>query len=84
MDVLQKEKDIKLAALIGQQLLSKNQILQLNHAELEKLFTETQDEVSGFYLWVICGLDLKDSPVDLVGAITARTIDEQRDFALFA
>lgn len=42
----EKEKDLELAARIGQSLLSKNRILQANHDELAQLFTVAQDELT--------------------------------------
>ncbi|OQV12227.1 putative Trafficking kinesin-binding protein 1 [Hypsibius exemplaris] len=44
--ISEKEKDLELAARIGQSLLSKNRLLQVNHDELAQLFTITQDELT--------------------------------------
>ena len=52
---IQKEKDLELAARIGQSLLTKNRLLQVNHDELAQLCTITQDEVRCFFFmgWFI-------------------------------
>ncbi|XP_055335526.1 trafficking kinesin-binding protein 1-like isoform X2 [Paramacrobiotus metropolitanus] len=44
--IVEKEKDLELAARIGQSLLSKNNVLQHNHDELVRLYSLTQDELT--------------------------------------